>query len=236
MEPQPAYTFAPLLKRRDTAVCLTYLPLHVFVFPILIALAGPYYPSLSDSVWNLIYYVAGVVFLGVFMLPYLRRQFDAFLDRRLPSLFAILGAYFMNTLLSYLLFLLMNALGDMGTTPNDELVMSMTGRDLSIVKGLAIFLAPVLEETLFRGAVFGALRPRSRIPAYAASVLLFSLYHVWQFALADMDAAVLLYALQYVPVSIALCWCFERSGSLWAPILLHMGINAFSFAYLPYLT
>ena len=39
----------------------------------------------------------------------------------------------------------------------------------------------------------------------------------------------LLYALEYIPVSFALAWAYERSGSIWTNIFFHMGFNALSY-------
>ena len=59
--------------------------------------------------------------------------------------------------------------------------------------------------------------------------MLFSLYHVWQYAAASGDPGLLLYAIQYIPMSVALAWTYERSGSIWTPIFFHMGYNAISY-------
>ena len=88
------------------------------------------------------------------------------------------------------------------------------------------------SETLFRGVAFGSLRPRSRVLAYAVSMVLFSVYHIWQYAFLGVDARFLLYLLQYVPMSVALGWCYARSGSIWVCIFAHMGYNALAFSIL----
>ena len=66
--------------------------------------------------------------------------------------------------------------------------------------------------------------------SYVLSVAAFSLYHVWQYALSD--PGLLVYALQYIPVSLGLAWAYERSESLWCPVFLHMIINFVSFTLL----
>ncbi len=67
--------------------------------------------------------------------------------------------------------------------------------------------------------------PRRRL-AYLTSMLLFSLYHVWGYAI--QDPANWLYLLQYLPASWVLCRCYERCDSIWGSILLHMCINGVS--------
>ena len=55
------------------------------------------------------------------------------------------------------------------------------------MKAVSIFLVPIVEEMLFRGVVFGSIRPRSRLWAYVVSVAAFSVYHVWSFAAAAIS-------------------------------------------------
>ena len=76
------------------------------------------------------------------------------------------------------------------------------------------------------GAVFGGLRPYGRTLAYAVSMLLFSVYHVWGYAL--QDPVYWIYLLQYLPVSWLLCRCYERCDSIWGSILFHALVNAVS--------
>ena len=106
--------------------------------------------------------------------------------------------------------------------------MEMAGIEYGKTAALAIFLAPLVEEPIFRGAVFGGLYRYSRPLAYAASMLLFSLYHIWGYAL--MDPLYWIYLLQYLPVSWLLCRCYERCDSIWGSIFFHMTVNAVSIS------
>lgn len=87
----------------------------------------------------------------------------------------------------------------------------------------ATFLAPIVEELLFRAGVFGLIRRRNRVLAYAVSMLLFALYHIWGYIAAD--PVYLIYLLQYLPAAWALCYCYERTNSVWGCIFLHMLVN-----------
>ncbi len=222
---------ADAMTRRERGWAAAYLVMHAAVLPLLLGLLQALWPdgALGDARLNLVYYAIGAAFVFLVLGRYLRRGFDALWDNWKMALAALLGAYGMDLLLSWGLQLALMALGDpLDSSPNNDFVMDLAASDYNITFALTVFLAPIVEEPLFRGAVFGGLLRRSRPGAYAASVLLFSLYHVWQYAFALGDPAVLLYAVQYVPVSIALAWCYERSGSIWVPIFFHMLINAVS--------
>ena len=60
----------------------------------------------------------------------------------------------------------------------------------------------------------------------------FALYCVWQFVYSygTVDFRYLLLFLQYVPMSLALTWCYDNGGSIWSPIALHMVLNALILA------
>ena len=91
---------------------------------------------------------------------------------------------------------------------------------------VAVFLAPLVEEPIFRGGVFGLLRRYSRAAAYGASMLLFAVYHLWSYAL--LDASAWLYLLQYLPAGFLLARIYEKTNSLWSAIFLHMTVNGVS--------
>lgn len=93
---------------------------------------------------------------------------------------------------------------------------------------IVLLLAPFVEEVLFRGLVFGGLRERSRLGAYGASCVLFALLHVWQFAVANRDAAYFLTMVQYLVPGAVLAWAYEHTGTLWASAGIHAAVNAVS--------
>ena len=82
-----------------------------------------------------------------------------------------------------------------------------------------VIIAPIAEETLFRGYLYGKLR--AHVPVWAAVLatsLLFALVH------GQWNVAVDTFAL-----SIVMCGLRELTGSIWAGILLHMLKNAIAF-------
>ena len=93
---------------------------------------------------------------------------------------------------------------------------------------IVVVLAPFVEEVLFRGYVFGMLRQRGRLLAYAVSAALFAFLQVWQFALGSRDVWYLVLMIQYLAPGVVLAWCYDRSGNLAAPVLTHMAVNALS--------
>lgn len=207
-----------------------YLIAHIFLLPPLLSALSAAAPAvLTAGVTNVIYYTVGTVFAGFFFLRWLRRDYDALMKMGLRVIFMFIFAYLIYTVLNYGASIVMNRVfPDAGSDPNTDQILALTGRDFVMMRAVALFIGPALEEILFRGVVFGSLVRRSRGAAYFASIVLFAVYHVWQYALGDPSQ--LVHLIGYLPASIVLCWCYEESESLWPPILFHMIINAMSFA------
>ncbi len=208
-----------------------YLPLHVVAIPLLLGtvlylLTGDIPSEITANVW---YYLVGLTFVFVTMWGFLRRSFHVLVERLSFCCMSLLAAYAVDVVLSLALRLGMAVLGDL-PEPNNEAVLALAGADYKRMFAVAVLMAPVVEECLFRGVLFGAIRGKNRFLAYFVSVVVFSLYHVWQYALVDQNPMLLLGALRYVPVSIALAYCYDRTQSIWTPIFFHMFINTLSLS------
>jgi membrane protease YdiL (CAAX protease family) len=97
----------------------------------------------------------------------------------------------------------------------------------SIVAGLLIVaLAPFAEETFFRGFMFGGLRRRAPFAVAAlVSGVVFGLVH---FSGSETWGVVP----QLAVLGVILAWVYERTGSLWPAIFVHVVNNAIAFAVL----
>lgn len=91
---------------------------------------------------------------------------------------------------------------------------------LALLAVMAVVLAPLLEETLFRGVLFPALRQRLRFTGAALLVTLaFAALHAFQNQ-GYWPALVAIFITGWV-----LALVRERTGSLWPCILVHAGFN-----------
>lgn len=205
---------------------MVYLILHVSVMPMLISFVG-LKAGYSETEVNFIYYAFGVAYMLAMCMGYLRRDFDPLCDRPLFCMFEVLTGYFvllcMNYCATYIIFLIVPEFNN----PNNNAVVDLINRDSAMMKVTLIFLAPVVEELLFRGGLFGIFREQSRLAAYLISVLGFALYHVMNYLVFDWRNIIFL--LQYIPAGLMLCRCYERTGSIWCCIFFHMAVNGIAF-------
>jgi membrane protease YdiL (CAAX protease family) len=121
--------------------------------------------------------------------------------------------------LTSLLAVLLYRLSTGQSAPAQQVVEMMPRMDLGprlVMAAVAVVVAPVSEELLFRGVLFGALRERYGFWSSAlTSGILFGLIHMS-----------LVYVLPLSLLGVILAWLYERTGSLWPPIVLHVTQNA----------
>ena len=208
---------------------LIYLPIHIIVLPLLIP--GIFYGlGITDlAMINVYYYAFSLALVLIVFFRYLRENFDPLVDRFfhcLITLFMGLGIYYIGNVIINLVVL---GFGITADNPNDQMVTGFA-LDNNAFRAAAIFMGPIVEEVLFRGALFGGVRKKNRVLAYVLSIAIFALTHVWQYVMVEMDMTILIYVLQYIPVGFALAWVYERSGSIWVPIGMHMLVNSMSLA------
>ncbi len=223
------YPFENSMSRAGIIAGLVYFPIHVFLLPLFLPQLLMGMGMEDQGLLNLVYYGIGIFLVLTVYLPYLRANFDTLLDRLGFCFFSFLMALGIDYVFSYAVNTLIVALVGGVENPNDMAIAEVALQSSGAIRAVGIFMAPIVEEILFRGVIFGAVREKNRFLAYAMSMLMFAIYHVWQFALLG-DMSVLIYILQYLPVGFALCWLYERCGSIWMPIGFHMMINAMSFA------
>ena len=162
--------------------------------------------KISDSLANIIYYY--VLFAIVLLL------FHSFLahttSRFLGGVSRAMTTFCMGRLVFYganeLFYRVANVLFNSRTNLNDMTIAASINAAPRLTALIIVFLAPFVEEVLFRGLVFGM--------------------HVWTFALSSWDWSYLILMLQYLVPGLVFAWAFDHSGTLWTSILLHATVNA----------
>lgn len=207
------------------------LALYLIVLPFLSAplfqgletLLG--FPLTARTESMLLYGVLLVLTLAVFW-NYIGRTTGLFCSGVLPALLTmgqgLVAFYGLNELGCRLLRLVSGSYTNLNNVP-----ISAQVSDVPLAASLIIvLLAPLIEEVLFRGYVFGNLRGKSRAAAYIVSCALFAGLYVWRFAAVDPSPESFLLMLQYLVPGAVFAWCYERSGTLWTSILAHAAVNA----------
>ena len=209
--------------------CLNYVLVLRFVTIPLFDLAGRLLAvSISAAMRDVLYYyilfaVTIIIFHG-FLARTSRHLMDNLGGACKTAAAGLVGLYGLNELV----YRLTNLIFTNRTNLNDTTISAQIDDAPHMTLLIVIFLAPFVEEVLFRGLVFGNLKSRSRALAYVVSCLLFALLHVWQFAVVKQDVTYFLLMIQYLVPGLVLAWAYDHSGTLWASIGLHAAANALS--------
>jgi membrane protease YdiL (CAAX protease family) len=132
------------------------------------------------------------------------------------------GIYYV---LSSYLALLIQWLDPAFSNLNDASIDAMTESQFALMAVGTVLFVPPAEELLFRGVLFNKIYEKHPILAWILSITLFSLIHIIGYIGEYSPLGFALAFLQYLPAGIALCFSYVRSGTIFAPILLHTTIN-----------
>jgi len=115
---------------------------------------------------------------------------------------------------------------------NDTAVMDSVTQNFTLMSIGTIILAPVVEEVLYRGVIFGGMYRKNPVLAYIMSTVIFSLIHIIGYIHLYEPIALLCSFLVYLPAGLCLAWSYEKSGSIIAPILIHIAVNQLGILYM----
>ena len=215
-------SFDSRMSKKQLIAVLLWLPVHLIVLPMALSVLAEL-RGFGDTILNLLLYGTGALYMLLVLWRFFRRDFDALCDRPLMVLLLVVGAYVVSRFLDVFVALLLDRLVPGSSNANNDAVIEMVKSQIGPTAALTVFFAPLVEESIFRGAIFGSLRRRSRFLAYTVSILAFALYHVLGDALFDPQQ--LLFALQYVPAALALAYVYDATDCVWSSIFLHMLSN-----------
>ncbi len=219
------YDIGPKMTTTQTLLGWLYLPFFVLLTSqIILFLAAAFHWTLDEYILNVVYMSVNAAFVLLVYHRFLLKSFRGFTENFWPFIQTLILGFALHYGLSLVLSAPLLFMGD--TTANNKVVASLITQNKTVMMLFTVVAAPIVEETLFRGVVFGSIHRKNRILAYVASVLLFAAIHVWQHA-ASMDIGMLLAnCAVYIAPSVALGWTYEKSGTILCPIVLHAIINA----------
>ena len=217
---------APLtLTEQELLLGWAYLALELLVLPTAIALLSEQFGGFTDSTANFIYYLTNGLCCAVIFRKALR---DSLINAGLvigTMLGAVTGGFLVLLGANQVMAALFNALTPGFINSNNAFVAGMVRENPILMTLGTVVLVPLAEECLFRGLLFASVRKANRMGAYALSVLAFCAVHVAGYVgQADTLTLILCFA-QYVPAGIVLAMSCEKTGSLFAPMLIHAAVN-----------
>ena len=213
------------MSKWQTLFALLWICMHTIGLPwIMSKIPGIY--NYDEATLNFALYAFSAAALVIGCWTFMKRDYNTLCDNFRRTLFTIIRCFAMIVAFDLLLtgilslFQVVSGADIEIANENNDAITTMAGSNYGMIAAASVFLAPIAEEIMFRGAVFGTLRRKNRVLAYAVSMILFSVYHVWSYAISD--PSYWWYTLQYLPVSFVICFCYEQSNTIWGSILFHM--------------
>jgi len=202
---------------------------HLLVLPVLISIINVLLGMpMSLTEMNLLLF--GLEFAVVLLLYHrflfdnLRLGFSRPFHILRSAFFGFVSYWLLNLVLSYAIFFLFPGYSN----ANDANIQDMYVENPVMIHIATVLIAPIVEETLYRGVVFGGLYNRSPVLAYTVSSLFFSVIHIIGYiGMVDIPTLLASFVL-YLPAGLCFGWTYVRADSIWAPILIHITVNQLS--------
>ena len=158
--------------------------------------------------------------VGFYLRNYLIEDVNKIKSRKKFYLILIPTLALAFTGISYLIDLLFTNLA--GSSNNQNTIVEIMGTSARIPMIIStVLLAPVIEELIFRKAIFEALRKYSIVPCYVASILCFALPHMLSGSVSF--GVWMLQLMPYVILGGMLCFVYHVTNhNVYASICAHM--------------
>jgi len=213
------------MNRRQIIAGLIYLPFYLIFLSLAIELLlrWLFRDAVTQAMLNICFYAVNTVLVLLLFGPFLRENFAhtewKTVFRKLPK--ALLVYFGVSIAVNSVVFLLQPEFANQ----NNDAILGILQDSPVFVFFLTVVLAPLIEETIFRGLIFGNLLRVSRLLAYAVTALGFAGIHVISYIGSLTLPDLLLSILQYIPAAVVLCAVYEKRDTIAAPMLLHGCIN-----------
>lgn len=215
------------LTDREQIWAIVYLLASYFLLPQLLQLMNGYLPTPLSKVWiNFLYFT--INFIVIFWILH------GFFKRSLAYAGQNMGDFLLAVVIGSAVYWLCN----WGCSEllqrffpgflnlNDSSIGAMVSENFVVMFLGTVIFVPITEEAFHRGLIFGSLYPKSHAVAYILSTVIFAAVHIVGYVGVYAPLDLVLAFLQYVPAGLTLAWVYRKSGSIFAPILMHAVINA----------
>ncbi len=217
------------LTRQETTWGWIWWSIQLFLLPTALSAGNQLLASpLSRTELNFVYFVLN--FLAMMLI------FRRFLLKSLRFAIEKPGRLFLAVLIGLVLYyalslstvkVILRIYPDFQNA-NDALIADFREDNPCLTFFGTVLLTPVAEECFYRGLFFQNPAKKSLLLGYLLSASAFSLIHILGYIGQISGLAFVLSFLQYLPAGFCLAWSYEVSGTIVAPILMHMIINACS--------
>ena len=167
------------MGRIESILGILYIVAQIFVLPVILQVGNSLLPRpFNYGQLNFISFALNFICVTVIFHRYLLESFKIVFSR-IGRFFGYYGLgflfYWLGTLAVNILILTVDP---EFSNVNDDSIGEITKNNFTLMAIGTVLLVPVVEETLYRGVIFGQLLRKNALSAYVLSVVLFSGIHV----------------------------------------------------------
>lgn len=205
----------------------------LILFQMVIILFVPAKMNILDELYDYVELV-----MDFLLMIYLIKKSKVFLISNLKKIGGSIRKIIKNTYIlitMYIITFLATTLAGTLISSADIINYNQTGLEEIVQQDLfwssirIIVIAPITEELVFRGAIYGALRKKSVLLATIVTAFLFGMVHVW-LSICFCGIQQIIVIIPYVLMGLGVSITYERTNNFIYAILFHMIHNGLTFA------
>lgn len=203
---------------------LGYFALYPLILKSIIELVGLdilFTNGLIDIIYSLIMLTASIYLTRDLLL----RSINVLAEHPIKTFKVILTTFSFMLFSSFVLNYIISYLSGLGNSANQSYIIDLFKDYPTLIIIQALLYAPIVEEIMFRGLIFGSLAKKSIPLAMVASSLLFGLAHVYD-SLLNGNFADLWFIPTYAMLGYLLNRAYLKSGTIVSSMALHFMNNA----------
>ena len=223
----------PALRRSEKYIGLSYLVFQFALLPsLLTVLARAFSAEPDGTILNVLYFSVNFIACIAIFFSLLKQSLSKAIAEPEGLLFAAAVGFGLHRASSVVLGIGVTVLFPDFSNLNDSALVDILS-DFPLLMALStVVLAPVAEELLHRGLIFGWLREKNVYLAYLLSALIFAGIHVVQYIGLYSTAHIFVALVLYLPAGLCFAWAYQQSGTILAPIIIHAANNLLAFLVL----
>ena len=214
------------LSRKETIRGYLYMAFQMLLLPVILRGINEFADDFfQEAELNFLYFLLNFLSIHVIFHSFLKKSLEKALQHPIYLLQAVilgLAGYFGCT---WIFSLLISRFHPDFVNLNDAGIASMARDSLFLMAVGTTVLVPPVEECFFRGLIFRNLYEKNRVLAYLVSMLAFAALHLLgsfgRLSVLDL----ILCTIQYLPAGLCLAWAYEKTGTIYAPIVIHALVN-----------
>ncbi len=218
-------------KQQAFWLCAFYFVGYLFLFPAAeLALADVLDAQTAAKVLNALewgFYLGFPFFMLKSVFQWFKKEFFLFMNHPFQNFLNVLKTYGLMMLSSIALNLALMLVFQLENSGNQSSLIELYAKQPVKVVFAALVFAPIVEELVFRGALFSVFRKNRNKLGYVISSFAFGFLHVYQ-SLFTGNFKDLLFIFSYALLGSFMCKAYDKTGSVFGAMLLHFFNNFIS--------